>query len=201
MTTPSFDSGATIGAPVPGRLFPAALGIVLAWEGGGQVTDDPLDPGGITRWGISLAFLRRVDPQANPAQIRKLTRDDAAALYVAQFWQPLRADLLPPALALFAFDTAVNLGVPRAARLLQQAVGTAPDGVIGPRSLSAAAAVAERPQRLIDALGDMAVGRMQIYVTRPGFPRFGRGWMRRVFDLHARALVLTGPRGVEREAV
>ncbi|MEN2980848.1 glycosyl hydrolase 108 family protein [Tistrella bauzanensis] len=172
--------------------FDQALDIVLHWEGHGQVTDDPADPGGITRWGISLAFLRRADSDAGPADIREMTREHAATLYRGHFWSPIRADDLHPALALFTFDTAVNLGVPRAARLLQQAVGAAPDGVIGPRSIAAAAKAAAAPDLARAVLVDMCAGRMDIYVTRPGWPRFGRGWTRRVFDVALLAGVMYG---------
>lgn len=176
-------------------LFEASLQVVLAWEGGETVTDDPLDPGGITRWGISLAFLRRIDPGAGPDRIRALDRDEAAAIYARNFWRPIRGDQLPPPLALFTFDSAVNLGVPRAVRLLQQAVGADVDGIMGPRTVNAARAAAQRPQRLTQALADMAAGRLQIYATRPGFPRFGRGWTRRVLDVHGRAVALATAEG------
>lgn len=172
------------------KIFEAALEVVLAWEGGSAYTEDPADPGGATKWGISLAFMRQLEPRAGADRIRALSREDAAAIYAREFWQPIRGDQLPPPLALFTFDSAVNLGVPRAVRLLQQAVGSAPDGVMGPRTLGAAASVGGRPEALAQALVEMATDRMQIYVTRPGFARFGRGWTRRVFDVHGRAVAL-----------
>lgn len=171
-------------------MFEAAIEVVLAWEGGAAYTEDPADPGGATKWGISLAYLRRLDASATAADVKALTREQAEQIYWRDFWVPIKGDGLPPPLALFTFDSAVNLGVPRAARLLQQAVGSAPDGVIGPRTLGAAASVGGRPEALARALVEMATDRVQIYVTRPGFQRFGRGWTRRVFDVHGRAVSL-----------
>jgi lysozyme family protein len=52
---------------------------------------------------------------------------------------PAGCDYLPPALAFFHFDTAVNHGVTGAIRLLQQAVSTDVDAEMGPLTLAAVA--------------------------------------------------------------
>ena len=56
---------------------------------------------------------------------------------------------LPPPLAFFHFDAAVNQGVTGAARMLQQAVGADIDGEIGPLTLAAVAAPSRRTQTLV----------------------------------------------------
>ena len=73
--------------------FERALSIVLEHEGGDKFTDDPLDGGGATRFGISQVAHPTVD-------VRNLTREGAAEIYRAEYWQPMQCDELPPPLAL-----------------------------------------------------------------------------------------------------
>jgi lysozyme family protein len=103
--------------------------------------------------------------------------DDAAVadIYAARYLQLARCDDLPPALAVFHFDAAVNHGVTGAARLLQQAAGTDVDGEIGPLTL---AAVARSAIEVV--LDDYAEVRRHRYRSLPHFWRFGRGWLVRV---------------------
>ena len=103
--------------------------------------------------------------------------DDAAVadIYAARYWQLARCDDLPPALAVFHFDAAVNHGVTGAARLLQQAAGTDVDGEIGPLTLAAVAHSATD-----DVLDDYAEVRRHRYRSLLHFWRFGRGWLVRV---------------------
>ena len=65
--------------------FDHALSIVLGHEGNDTLTDDPKDPGGLTRWGISQIAHPSVD-------VRHLTREGAAAIYRAEYWEPLQCD-------------------------------------------------------------------------------------------------------------
>ena len=77
----------------------------MKWEGWDKITDDPDDPGGLTRYGISKT--------ANPdIDVANLTLDQAMAIYKARYWRPVATganDLLDMA----AFDTAVNCGASR----------------------------------------------------------------------------------------
>ena len=82
-------------------LWDAAVSTLFDVEGGH--VDDPRDPGGETKFGIS----KRAYPLEN---IRELTRDDAALIYRRDYWNPLPADL-PDDLRWMAFDSAVNHGV------------------------------------------------------------------------------------------
>ena len=68
-------------APPAGDRFVRAIDRVLIHEGGDA--DDPRDPGGRTRWGISQRTYPTLD-------IRRLTRTEAIALYRRDFWTPLQ---------------------------------------------------------------------------------------------------------------
>lgn len=167
--------------------FEAALARVLAHEGG--YVDHPDDPGGATNLGITRATLaawrgRPVDK----AEVRALTRAEAAAIYRARYWDAVAGDALAAGLDLAVFDFAVNSGPVRAAKLLQGLIGVEADGVIGPRTL---AALAGRPAApLIRAL---CARRLAFLRALPGFAVFGRGWSRRVAAIEAAGLALASP--------
>lgn len=82
-------------------FFPAAFKAVVGEEGG--YVNDPRDPGGETKYGIS----KRSYPQIDIAQ---LTLDQAQAIYLRDFWMPSGCESMPWERALCAFDTAVNQG-------------------------------------------------------------------------------------------
>lgn len=185
-------------------LFDAALAHVLEMEGGW--TDDPADPGGPTNLGLTLDDLAAwhgmvLDASSRFALIDDLRRLDAAAvrpIYRQRYWLPSRADALPAALALMHFDCAVNQGLGRAARFLQQAVGADVDGDIGPLTLAAAAAADGAA-----ALDRYAQARRAHYRSLATFARFGRGWLARVDRTLARsqALSAAAPAGPPRAPV
>ncbi|MFC4353055.1 glycoside hydrolase family 108 protein [Fodinicurvata halophila] len=177
--------------------FDDALAFVLAWEGGGAVTDDPADPGGTTRWGISLRFYRRLHPDAEADDIRRLDAAAAADLYRTHFWQAQHCDRLPPPLALPVFDMAVNCPPEVTVRALQQALGVAVDGVFGPVTLAAA----RRRGREEAVLRDLCAERAIYYAGLAGFARYGRGWLRRTLAAHGAALALRAASIDMRESV
>jgi uncharacterized protein (TIGR02594 family) len=172
-------------------VFARALAHVLDMEGG--FSDDPHDPGGPTNKGITLAVYARfkgvtVEGTSRGRLVDALKRipdDTVRAIYRQRYWLPARCAAMPPALALFHFDAAVNHGVAGAARLLQRALGVASDGEIGPQTR--AAIKAARTADLIDAYAEVRRAR---YRALPHFWRFGRGWLARVDASRAKALAL-----------
>lgn len=169
----------------PNARFRRCLEVVLAHEGG--YSNHPADRGGPTNHGITLRTLaewRGVDPADLSAEaVASLSREEAEAIYLARFWNPIRGDELPPGLDLAVLDYAVNSGVRRAARALQGVVGASVDGVIGQKTL-AAVRRADAP-RTIDALCDQRLAFLRGLDT---WGVFGRGWTRRVEDVRGKAL-------------
>lgn len=92
--------------------FRKSLEFTLKHEGG--YVNDPADPGGETKWGIS----KRAYPQED---IKNLSPERAATLYWRDYWVASGASNLPLPLAVAVFDTAVNCGVGRAKSFLQEA--------------------------------------------------------------------------------
>lgn len=82
-------------------LFDSAFAIVVGIEGG--YVNDPKDPGGETRWGISKRQYPNVD-------IPQLTLEQAKAIYLRDYWNTHGCDKLDWTEALLVFDCAVNGG-------------------------------------------------------------------------------------------
>ncbi len=139
---------------------------VLSHEGG--YVNDPRDPGGETRWGISKRSYPHVD-------IKRLTRDDAIAIYERDFWRRVQGDRLPRQFAFQALDAAVNHGIENAVRWMQRAAGVADDGYIGPMTLAAVARTDPA-----DLVLKFNAERLEFYARLSTFDAFGRGWTRRV---------------------
>lgn len=134
---------------------------------------------GITLETLSLWRGQRV----SKTDVKSLQRDEAAAIYHKNYWDQLRGDDLPAGLDLVAFDAAVNSGVYRGGRWLQQAIGSIPDGVIGLRSLVLAktAVVSQAVTRAIRA-------RKNFLLSLPTWPTFGSGWSKRLVSVEAAVL-------------
>lgn len=153
--------------------FDAAVALVLNLEGG--YANDARDQGGETKYGISKNAYPSLD-------IAALTEDDARAIYRKDYWDRLRCDELPPALALVIFDTGVNMGRMRAITLLQNALGIGVDGTMGPVTMASAA-------RATDAtVLDYCSLRAVVYASLSDFTFFGRNWMRRLLTVYGAAL-------------
>jgi len=92
--------------------FNKALEFTLKYEGG--YSNDPLDAGGMTKYGISQKAYPNED-------IKNLTKARAAELYKRDYWDKIGADNLEDGLDCAAFDCAVNMGVGRAKTFLARA--------------------------------------------------------------------------------
>lgn len=158
-------------------LFPAAAAVVLAEEG--VYSDDPVDPGQETKWGIS----RAAHPEIPDATWQTFTRDDALAIYRAQYWDAHRCGEMPWPWALGVFDAVVNQGH-AAVGLAQDALRVAQDGAIGPETL---AAMATAPR---DDFEDFLALRLESYARDAKFETYARGWFKRVVNI---AMAATAP--------
>ncbi|MCZ8375029.1 MAG: glycoside hydrolase family 108 protein [Beijerinckiaceae bacterium] len=167
--------------------FEPALAFVLRHEGG--FADHPADPGGATNLGITLATLSAWRGHAaTVADLRALTRDEAASIYRARYWDAIAGDDLPAGLDLVIFDAAVNSGPTRAARWLQALLSVPVDGRIGPVTLEAARAFATA-----GLVAGFTARRQAFVESLPTFRTFGRGWSRRIAAARVAGLALVTP--------
>lgn len=144
------------------RCFAAVIGL----EGG--YVNDPKDPGGETKYGISK--------RAHPAEdIKNLTLERAKEIYRRGYWEPIRGDLIPAPLDAYMFDAAVNQGTDAAIRMLQKVIGVAQDGVFGLDTQKRVQTASKEQAALF-----MAERALRYYGTR-NFDLYGRGWLKRLF--------------------
>ena len=190
---------------------------IVAREGGW--VKDPADPGGATNHGVTIGTLRRLgldldrDGRVTEADLRRLTPEGAARIFVEHYFRRPGIDRLPPVLHATVFDMQVNAGS-QAIRLLQRLLTRmgfpcAVDGLIGPRTVATAQAAARAaPGHLADAY---AIARRDYYYAladaRPASRRFARrrdggkgGWIARAEEFLSPRYHLTEAQHRERTA-
>lgn len=173
--------------------FARALPLVLKYEGG--YADHPSDPGGATNMGITrktLAAWRGVSPwwRLPKTEVAALPRAEAAEIYRANYWTPVRGDALPSGLDLVTFDAGVNSGPKRGIQWTQHAVGVDPDGIFGSKTLTAVQNADVRK-----AIKAACAARLGFVKSLAIWNTFGKGWAKRIANVEATALswVLTRP--------
>jgi len=166
--------------------FPAALALVLQSEGG--FVNHKFDPGGMTNLGVTRNVWKEwVKRDVDEAEMRALTPELVTPLYKARYWDACKCDDLPRGVDYAVFDSAVNMGPGRAAKLLQAALGVTADGSIGRATI--AAATAADPVELLEAF---SLGKEAFYQSLPTFATFGKGWLNRVAHVQAAAEGMMG---------
>jgi len=159
----------------------ASFEMVLAHEGG--FINHPKDPGGMTNLGVTKsAWEGYVGKPVDEAFMRKLTPEVVKPFYKAMYWDKIKGDQLPNGVDYAAYDLAVNSGVGRAAKFLQEIAGVTVDGVLGPKSMGAIREC--DPEQVVDALCDM---RLDFLKRLPTFEAFGKGWTIRVAEVKDKA--------------
>jgi lysozyme family protein len=152
--------------------FEDAFPLVVTLEGG--YVNDPDDPGGETKFGISKAAYPHED-------IANLTLDRAKSIYATDYWMKAGCDKLPEALQYDVFDMAVNSGVGAAVACLQRAVKAPVDGSFGPQTLMAVTSMSPYV-----ALVRFSSERLLFVTGSPDFPKYGKGWVRRIATVMGR---------------
>lgn len=129
-------------------IFAEALAFTLGVEGG--YVNDPSDYGGPTNLGITQdTYNRYLALKGKKSKnVKYITFEEAKDAYYLLYWKPSNAHRMDRALAIVMFDTAVNLGLHGDAKKaggaikhLQKALNITADGVWGPATEKAFAAV------------------------------------------------------------
>ena len=166
---------------------------LIGREGG--FSSHPADRGGPTMYGITEAVARA---HGFAGDMRKLPRDEAAAIYQRLYWLRPRFDQVAqraPRVAAELFDTGANMGPSVATTFLQRALTAlnrngkdyadlTPDGRVGPMTLGALDAfLAARGKRggetvLLRALEALQGERyLRLAEKRPANEAFLYGWL------------------------
>lgn len=169
---------------------------IVAREGG--FVNDPDDPGGATKYGVTIGTMRRLgldldgDGEVTVEDVRRLERSTAVKIFIDHYFREPRIGELPVDIHASVFDMYVNAGgnavkiLQRLLRQMGQEIGV--DGVIGPQTAAAAkVAAASAPDHISDAYG---IARRNYYFRladrRPASRKYARtraggkgGWIRR----------------------
>lgn len=152
-------------------MFKKGVDFTFRWEG--IYSNDKDDPGGPTKYGITLATLQDAGKDLNQdgivdiEDIKQLTLEDSKQIYKERYWDAMGCDQLVEKgdwpMALVAFDTAVNCGVSRTTRWLRE--------------------VQDKGQTYISLLNFRVIHYLNLINKRPVMAKYKNGWMNRVNDL------------------
>jgi lysozyme family protein len=169
---------------------------IVVREGG--FVDDPDDPGGATKHGVTIHTMRRLgldldgDGDVDTGDVQRVTPEIATDIFIEHYFKRPRIAALPTILQASVFDMYVNAGS-NAVRILQRMLrrmghDLSVDGIIGPHTARAAHSAAETaPDHLSDAYG---IARRSYYYRladrRPASRKYARrrdggkgGWIAR----------------------
>ncbi|MEL6586757.1 MAG: holin-associated N-acetylmuramidase [Pseudomonadota bacterium] len=187
-------------------LTPRAIAREIVTREGGYV-NDPDDPGGATKHGVTIHTMRRLgldldgDGDVDVADVKRITPSMATDIYLRHYFERPSIAALPKVVQASVFDMYVNAGS-HAIRILQRLVndiGLEPhpldvDGKLGPMTTRAAHRAAERMGELFrDAYG---IARRDYYYAladrRPASRKYARrrnggkgGWITRAEEFMA----------------
>ncbi len=135
------------------------------------------DAGGETKFGVAK--------NANPdLDIKTLTLRQAMEVYHTRYWTPLGCENFDEPLAVNLFDAGVNHGIGWAAKTLQRAVGTTPDGQIG--NITIGKVKTFNSVELCDIILKSREDLFRSIVSRkPEQVKFLKGWLSRIAGIKA----------------
>lgn len=157
---------------------------ILSHEGG--FVNDPLDRGGATNKGVTIATWRQVgydkdgDGDIDVADLRLITdRDAVERVMRPHYWGRWKADrIASQSVANIVVDWVWASGKHGITKV-QQLLGVKADGIVGDKTL--AALNAQDPRRLFDKIKAARVAFIEGIVKRsPSQARFRKGWLTRL---------------------
>lgn len=182
--------------------FELAIDTVLEHEG--YLSNDRADPGGVTKYGVSLRFLQSVgedlgdidrDGDIDEKDVRALPLPQAKEIYRSLWWDRLKyGTIVDQRLATKVLDLSVNMGPKQAHKLLQKAVNRGSkesltvDGTLGPKTFLAVNLFDSLPllKLLADEAAlfyiDLTFSRIKTMGLKAG-GKYLKGWIRRAYAL------------------
>lgn len=161
---------------------------ILKWEGGAKFTNDPLDRGGATKYGITLNTLQSIkydnnhDGKVNVDDVKSLQLDDFKHILKSQYWDRWKADdIVNQSVANLLVDWLWGSGV-NGIKIPQRLLGVPVDGVVGAKTINA---LNQSNQK--DIYNKVWEARRQFYYnivkSNPSQSKWLKGWLNRLNDL------------------
>lgn len=161
---------------------------IIKWEGGAKYTNDPLDRGGATKYGVTIGTLQGLkydtnhDGKVNVDDVKSLSYDDFKYIIKSQYWDRWKADLIDnQSLANLVVDWLWGSGK-HGIIIPQRCLGVPADGIVGMKTINA---LNGANQRII--FNKVWQARKQFYldiVTKnPSQKKWLNGWLNRLNEL------------------
>lgn len=147
-------------------VWDSAFDLLMLNEG--NYVNNPNDPGGETKYGISKKAYPDLD-------IENLTLEQAKKIYKRDYWDRCKCSFIPDSLSIALFDFAVNSGTKKAITYLQKALEVTADGVIGNQTIGACNR--EPTKKVLEKYMDL---RLDFLMSLKNWKYFGNGWGKRV---------------------
>ena len=153
---------------------------ILRWEGG--YSSHPADTdGGCTMRGVTLYTFRQFYGKTKTCEdLRKITDEQWTSIFRAGYWDKLQGDKIEnQSIANLCVDMAYGSGPVTAIKKIQRALGTTPDGGVGPKTL----ALLNGPDRagIHSKLKEMRrIWFLNIVKAQPAKKVFIKGWNNRL---------------------
>jgi len=163
----------------PEERFRYAVEMVMQHEGG--YVNEPADPGGETKFGISKRSYPHLD-------IANLTREEAIAIYRRDWWERYRmGEIEDVAIASKVLDVFVNVGPIQGATIVQRALHACGrrhviiDGIIGTQTITAINDVKPRAMLLAAIRAEAAAHYRTLVARNPRLNKYLNGWLNRAY--------------------
>lgn len=161
---------------------------IIKWEGGSKFTNDPLDRGGATKYGITLNTLQSIhydinhDGKVSVDDVKSLQLDDFKRILKSQYWDRWKADdIVNQSLANLLVDWLWGSGK-HAIIIPQRLLGVSADGKVGQKTINA---LNGANQKLI--YNKVWQARKEFYYNivknNPSQKKWLNGWLNRLNDL------------------
>ena len=161
---------------------------IIKWEGGAKYTNDPLDRGGATKYGITLNTLISThydtnrDGKVNVDDVKALQLEDFKKILKRQYWDRWQADKINnQSIANLLVDWLWGSGV-NGIKIPQRLLGVPADGVVGAKTINA---LNGANQRLI--YNKVWQARKEFYENivknNSNQSKWLKGWLNRLNDL------------------
>lgn len=203
--TANINPPAILPLPVGDTIFNQAMQYIFPNEG--VFSNDPADPGGPTKYGISLRFLKatglKYDFLGNGVidirTIQSITPYKAYLIYYNEFWHPQNFEYLEnPRVAIKIFDAGINIGMYKSIKSAQDAYNKMKmigythferlqiDGKMGPisiRNFNSILPITDLPQFFASFCDNLVAYYQYLAKNNPIFQKQLKGWINRANKL------------------
>jgi len=158
--------------------FKKLIPFIQQWEGG--FVNDPLDKGGATNMGVTIATFRQFFGQERTIDnLKAITVEQWDYIFKVGYWNRWKADEIKNQSVANILVDWLWLSGAWGIKIPQRILGVVDDGIVGPKTLTALNA--SSPKELFDKIKEARVQYINdIIVKTPTNERFRKGWMNRL---------------------